>query len=99
MPAFVEVEFCGSKAARWKRLAFVTADGEVYIPAALAGPEWLVVQYAAWDGEKLLTVGKHTYVREDWVRREKPSLADALDVVKRRAREKATEHGFSEVLA
>lgn len=78
----------------WQRSAAIeTDDGEVFIPAAFAGPELLALLCATADGEDALADDGHIYLSAKWMAREYPDLADTCETIERKCREHLKKTG------
>jgi hypothetical protein len=66
------------RAPGWGRRCALDEDGDFWVPAALGGSETAVFMCAAFDGEPVMRESGHIYVRDRWLSREHPELADLL---------------------
>ncbi|WP_440985135.1 hypothetical protein ACQHIH_18580 [Xanthomonas sontii] len=71
----------------WKRTLGVSEEtGEVFVPAAMAG-EQDVLLCAAYDGTTVASNHNHVYVPASWLSREFPDTKELCDIMVTRARE------------
>lgn len=71
----------------WLRSFAVEDDGQVWMPAALAGDEATTVLCLAFDGEEGVERDGHVYVRASWLAREFPHTRAACSGAERRGQE------------
>ncbi len=77
----------GGTGPKWTRTACLAENGDVYMPAAVAGNERTVFLCAAYDGEPVTVRAKHLFVRTKWVASEYPKIADLAQKIEARVRE------------
>jgi hypothetical protein len=70
---------------KWKRSLFISEDGVIYAPAAVAGGEMEVFLCAGYDGTKVLQDNEnHTYYPLEWLKREFPKARGTCETIERR---------------
>lgn len=75
------VEFTLPKAKRlpkWARSVAISPEGKLYVPAALAASEMVVMVTAGYDGTPVMISDDHLFVEADWMEREFPVTGKAL---------------------
>jgi hypothetical protein len=66
----------------WDRMAAITTEGAVFVPARLAGEDQEAVRGRALrDNEPVLFRAGHVFVRADWVRRVAPASVPTVDTI------------------
>lgn len=58
----------------WAKTVAVSADGVIYMPAAMAGSENEVMLCAGYDGTEGLIYMEHVYYPTNWMAKEFPKL-------------------------
>lgn len=74
--------FTHKKAARlpkWARSLALSPEGKLYVPAALAASEIVVLIAAGYDGTPVMQTDGHLFVEADWMAREFPKTAAAIE--------------------
>lgn len=61
-----------------RRTAYSPADGQVYIPAELLGPELIVYIFANGDRQRVLFDDDHPYVPAAWAKTFKPAARELI---------------------
>lgn len=77
----------GKRVAKWKRAFGVREDGEVFVPAAVAGDELEVMLCAAHDGTPVASAHGHVYVPSMWVEKEFPGSVEVAQLMRERVQE------------
>lgn len=72
---------------KWQRSAAIDQDGEVYIPAVIAGNEKTVFLCVAGDIEPVVIDSGHLFVRATWMAREFPAERAVCELILRRVAE------------
>lgn len=79
---FVQEQSKGkNKTPEWQLTSFLDNDtGEVFLPPGVIGmTEMNAVMCAGYDGTDMLLRKNHVYVSVEWLKQEKPELAEWLD--------------------
>ncbi|MNV27958.1 hypothetical protein D3C71_1191280 [compost metagenome] len=77
----------GKRHPAWKRTLGVSEEtGEVFVPAAMAG-EQNVLLCAAYDGTTVASNHGHVYVPASWLSREFPATKDLCELMVIRGRQ------------
>jgi len=71
----------------WRRSFGVSDEGEVFVPAAMAGdsPEDEVMLCAAGDGQSTALHLDHYFVPSAWLKREFPKHRELIELIEERA--------------
>ena len=75
------------KTPLWKRSAAIDDQGDVWVPAVIAGSEKIVFLCAGYDGEPAVIESKHLFVRASWMAREFPETREVCEKITKRMRE------------
>lgn len=77
----------------WLRSASVDEQGNVYIPAALAGDETIVLLHATWSGNIPIIMNQflddsepHVYLPTWWIIAVYPNIANAIREIERKVK-------------
>lgn len=75
-----------SRLLEWQKMAGLSSDGDLFVPAVVAGEEKQVVLCATWDGEPLLLYSDHAFVRADWIMQnyDDPKIRESLTRLKQK---------------
>lgn len=80
--AWYIVETGKHKLPRWQRSAWRSADGVVYLPAAITGrSQNEVFLCASYDGTSAVVSGKHLYFPAEWLAAEFPACRETCHLV------------------
>jgi hypothetical protein len=76
----MELEWCcvEGNGPKWARLAALSDDGTVFIPAALMGNETRAFLCASWDGLPAAMEAGHVYLPAKWMASNCPDIADDI---------------------
>jgi hypothetical protein len=77
----------GQKVPEWIRSAGIREDGQVFVPAAVAGNESEVALCLLYDGTESFTYLNHTFVPAMWMAREFPATRELCEKIVRRVTE------------
>lgn len=66
------------RAPKWARQCALDSANQLWVPAAMAGNEQMVLLCASFDGEPVFLHDHHLYVRASWMEREHPDIADLI---------------------
>lgn len=81
---------------QWKRRVAIDSNGDVYLPAAMAGDENQVILEASYDASKFLMREGHYYVSSEWLSRAYPSLGAAITIAEMKAKNKMIQSDAGE---
>jgi hypothetical protein len=82
-----EVNDPGNKVPAWMRRAALAPDGTIYVPAAIAGSETVVVLCASFDGIGVLQDSNHVYVPAKWLKEAYPQAIEVATAIERNTHE------------
>ena len=70
------------KAPKWARSAAIDDNGDIFVPAAIAGSETAVFFCLGWDGgEPAVWDSKHLFVRASWLAKEFPLTREVCEKI------------------
>jgi hypothetical protein len=76
----------GRRLAKWQRSAAMSEDGNVFVPAAIAGNEKRVFLSATWDSIPIVMEYGHLYVPKNWMIREFPETLEVCTLIESKVR-------------
>lgn len=77
----------GKKMPKWKRLAALSPEGVVFVPAGMTGNEEEVFMCAGYDGTPVIQYLNHIYVPADWLSAEFPKTAEVCQAISKSVRD------------
>jgi hypothetical protein len=64
---------------KWAKQVAVDQDGTVWLPSAVIGSPMIAFLCASYDGTPALLVGERAYYPAEWMKREFPETATAVN--------------------
>jgi hypothetical protein len=80
----VENKIGGKQLPKWARSVALNTDGQIYIPAAMAGGENTILLCAIADNVEFIYEFEHIYLPLDYMRKQYPKTRETCDVIERR---------------